>query len=272
MSSAALTFYMAHFESSITSAQLIAKITTVIPEITSTDGNIFDIDVPKSKMQPLFQFKNVGGVIKSESTSASDLLTNAATLFKFDNSSFPVGSSAGKFDFSTATINGTDSSSAYSSTGIRAGLLFARYIALKLTTSANNVTQFNDLNSIRTGINTKINEAIDLKFNTLTTAGEKGIVNESNPDTTLTNPTYRLMTQIDNKGKMDSRFSDALLLSAVETFQPVPLLVGDKIVFKMTFTPATGQHSISPALPSTVGTPSEIPAIDSIIRITVTDA
>jgi hypothetical protein len=221
-------------------------------------------------MQPLFQFQNAGEVAITLTTSASDLLTNPLTKFKFDNSAFPIGSGSGEFDFSQAVINGSESLSVYSSDGIRPGLLYARYISKELTGLATNITQFNDLAGIRSSINTKLNTAIDSKFDALTGAGEKSIVTVLAPDTDLTNPTFRLMTQIDNRGRMDARFTPAVLSEAIPVFRAVPLISGDKFIFKIRFTPAAGQKDVT--LLDTKTQPNVINPIDAIIRITVTDA
>lgn len=266
MSTGALTFYMAHFETSLTPAKLISRVTTDVSEITSASGNVFDLTIPKSKMQLLFAFQNAGNVSITDTTSASDLLTNPLSKFKFAYDPLTFTG----VDFSLAAINASESSSSYSVGDARPGLLYARYISLKLTGSAGNTAQFNNLSGARAAINTQINNGINTKFTALTAAGEKGIVTAEAPDTDLLNPTYRLITQIDNKGKMDARFTNTVLGDAVTEFKPVPLLVGDKFVFKISFTPAEGQKDV--ALSSTTAQPSTIDAIDGIISITLSDA
>lgn len=220
-----VTFYISEFNTNVNANKLLFT-PSDIPAIT---GDIqTTISVPVENVKSMFQFRNAGGL---NTTTIGNIVTNSSTLFRF---SIPTTT----IDFTTCKVVSAPS---YAVPNDSIGATYIRYIANAIFNDFTAASVFTDYTTMDDTINTTVQNAILSQFN---------IVAAANPATGLTisalsnNPTFKLCRQF---GAQLGRFTQTMLDNTA-TFQPVPLIASDEIVFKFILKPESTQYSVNGGL------------------------
>lgn len=248
------TFYVVHFSSTL-AANLLTQ--EVMPSITLTEPALLNIDVPLTVLNGMFLFHNGGNVgIDPESGDfPKTMLVNADTRYKFV---FPYtapiadgsGEVDGPIDFSTATIVKDTSPTnpttlSFVDNGDSPGEFFVKHIVNDYSAGAT-LGLFDNVSSVIASTDSKTNISISTRLNGFDLTDSAGV---AKPTTTAAEntsvPTYRLLVNIPNS-EFTIRFTPELMAEAAVTdpapvYKAVPLVAGDKIVFKLTFSPDASQ-------------------------------
>jgi hypothetical protein len=252
------TFYVVHFSSTL-AANLLTQ--EVMPNLTLSEPALLNIDVPLSVLNGMFLFHNGGNVgIDPESGDfPKTMLVNADSRYKFV---FPytapladgTGEVDGPIDFSTATIVKDTSPTnpttlSFVDNGDSPGDFFVKHIVNDYSAGAT-LGLFDNVSSVIASTDSKTNISISTRLNGFSLTDSAGVAkpitatgSTNNENTTV--PTYRLLVNIPNS-EFTIRFTPELMAEAAVTdpapvYKAVPLVAGDKIVFKLAFTPDASQ-------------------------------
>jgi hypothetical protein len=257
MASTFLTFFVSQFNSDVDAPTLTMATTT---DYSIVSPNTAVMYVPISQIAGMFQFKTSSTSI----TSGADVYSSPNTLYKFN---YVPGIFLA--NFATALMDkNLSSTSGYVTADDTIGFSYVKYIAQETTGNRNSYLNFFGFSDAISSINTSVHSKITTTFNTISTDNTaEGITKTS----TKSNPTYRLLEQFGDKLAMNltpPRFTSELLTNAVNSFQDIPLKVGDKIIFKLILnSPSNQRTAINPNNTNT----TPIPPMETLLQINLVE-